>query len=1224
MNLSPKSTNSLILRIEAIAFVSIIAFFAFFYINSIDTPLEQLESPTEEINYIPEDDPSRARDNEGDTFSIVAYDPNTGEIGGAGCSCFSGTIDFLSDPIRDPSTGTLLGAIHTQAAYNGTNQAAARTRMEAGDTPQQIIDWLVANDPGSGSIGSRQYGIVGIDGGGTIRTAGFTGATNGNWAGDIQGVDATTGMHYSIQGNILDTSTGGSGRDDILDDMEAGFVNTTGSLADKLMAALQGAKRVGGDNRCTGSGISGRAAFIKVLLPGDPNDSSPSIDISLYPNIAWIEPIDELQCSYDAAYPPPTCRETVNTYPYTMDFEEYIWLKDNNNCGPANSTNSWIRTRHSTPTTNTGPSGANQGEMYMFVEADQGTNDSAQMTSPCFEIQTGQTTTMNFDYHMFGSSMGTLDLSVNDGGGWTSLWSLTGNQGNSWTNQQIDLSPYAGSTIRLRFNGTTSSGTTSDMALDNIVITAVPVFCDSEGNTSTNRGITNVTINTINNSDGPAKDVGYEDFTSISTDLEQGLSYDLNVSVNTDGNNTVFAKAWIDWNNNSDFTDPGEEYDLGSATNTGSGTTSLSPLSISVDGAATLGTKRLRISAKNGTAPTSCETGFDGEVEDYSINIIPPVVPVSCTTTISSFPYAESFESGLGVWLQAGGDDGNWIAQTGGTPSNGTGPSSASDGSTYLYIEASSNGTTGEIGQNATAILEGPCFELSAFSNVQFEFDYHTFGTAIGSIEVEGSVEEGVWFNLFTTPGVSSNTWVTETVDLSAYTDDMKIRFLGNTGTTFSSDLAIDNINVTGTPNGGCAGSAKIWDGSVWSGGTAPNATNTVTIDGNYDTAIHGDITGCTLNVNSGRTLTIRGGNFVQLNGNIVVDGTLIVEHEGSVVQTDANPMVINNGTINVQQTTPNLASRDFMILGSPMTGETRGSVWSSAFLVLNAITANFVPHPDVEAQFPGAENFADDNNNFWNIYGAGGSVNPGEGYLVRPQAGFGQPGGVFNYTYDDGTLNTGDITFNVGYNTPGPTSADNKNASPNALANPYPSAIFADDFINANAMIDEVFFWEHLTPPSPNLPGAGSMNFSMEDISMYNLSGGVGAGNPEVIATRPNGFIATGQGFGIKATAAGTATFTNAMRRTTGNNTLRNQSEKDRVWIQVVNAQYEMGGTALVAFNENATEAVDNGYDSRRLATIVSLYSHLPDGSEQLGIQTREAFGSGIKVPMGFSTQLE
>ncbi len=419
-----------------------------------------------------------------------------------------------------------------------------------------------------------------------------------------------------------------------------------------------------------------------------------------------------------------------------------------------------------------------------------------------------------------------------------------------------------------------------------------------------------------------------------------------------------------------------------------------------------------------------------------------------------------------------------------------------------------------------------------------------------------------------------------------------------------------------------CPGTTTFISGS-WNNGS-PSTTKAAIIYQDYDTAVNGSIDACTLRITEGQTVTVRAGDYLKIEGDINIDGTLIIEHEGSVVQTDANALVTNSGTINVLLDTPNLASRDFMILGSPMTGETRGSVWSSAFLVLDHNTLNFVPHPDVEIQFPGAENFADDNNDAWAAYGSGGSVDPGRGYLVRPQAGYGQPGGIFNYTYDDGTLNTGDVTFSVIYNTPGPTAADNKNASPNVLANPYPSSIYANDFINANAMIDEVFFWEHLTPPNTGLPGAGSMNFSMEDISMYNLSGGVGAGNPEVIATRPNGYISTGQGFGIKATASGTATFTNAMRRTTNNNTLRAENDKDRLWLNVENAQYEMGGSTLIAFNENATSGIDSGYDSRRLATVVSLYSHLEDGSRQLGIQTREAFESGMKVPVGFSSQLE
>ena len=412
-----------------------------------------------------------------------------------------------------------------------------------------------------------------------------------------------------------------------------------------------------------------------------------------------------------------------------------------------------------------------------------------------------------------------------------------------------------------------------------------------------------------------------------------------------------------------------------------------------------------------------------------------------------------------------------------------------------------------------------------------------------------------------------------------------------------------------------CLGVTKTWDGTVWSPAGIPDATTPVVLNGNYNTTANGNLTACTLSISNGATLTVNANDFIQIENDITVNGTLIVEHQGSVVQVNDAASVTNNGTINVNLTTPNLASRDFMVMGSPMTAETRNGVFNSAFLVLNHTTANFVPNAAVAAAFPAAENFADDNYDNWNPYS--GIINPAEGYIVRPQSGYGQPGGVFNMTYQLGTLNNGIVNFNVVYNT-------SKNDSPNVLANPYASAIFADDFINANSMIDEVYFWEHLTPPSPTLPGAGAMNFSMEDISMYNLLGGTPAASDPGTTTTPNGYIATGQGFGIKATAAGTAVFNNTMRRNTGNNTLRNPIEKDRIWLTVRNNQYEMQNTTLVGFTEASSEDFDNGYDSRRLATVVSLYSHLPDGGMELGIQGREAFNEDITIPMGFSTLID
>jgi len=93
--------------------------------------------------------------------------------------------------------------------------------------------------------------------------------------------------------------------------------------------------------------------------------------------------------------------------------------------------------------------------------------------------------------------------------------------------------------------------------------------------------------------------------------------------VNTSDNSKVFVFAWIDFNQDGDFNDIDETYDLGNIRDVVNGVTSISP-NITMPIRTVLGAIRMRISAKltNNSAPTSCETGFDGGVEDYTVNII--------------------------------------------------------------------------------------------------------------------------------------------------------------------------------------------------------------------------------------------------------------------------------------------------------------------------------------------------------------------------------------------------------------------------------------------------------------------------------------------------------------------------------------------------------------------------------------------------------------------------
>ncbi|MGH2575663.1 MAG: DUF1028 domain-containing protein [Ignavibacteria bacterium] len=210
-----------------------------------------------------------------DTFSICAVDPVTGQVGSAGASCIAGSL-ILSDvhPGR--------GVIHTQSYWHPQNQQYARYLMQQGYSPQQIIDSLVAHDAQK-SPTIRQYGIVDLIGGG--RSAAYTGINCFDWKGHL--LTPT----FAIAGNILLGPQ-------ILDSMRSRFLNTPGTLADKLMAALQGAKVIGADTRCLSRGTSSISAFIRV---GRPQDTTGTLYLDLNVNYTdpGHDPIDSLQVLYN-------------------------------------------------------------------------------------------------------------------------------------------------------------------------------------------------------------------------------------------------------------------------------------------------------------------------------------------------------------------------------------------------------------------------------------------------------------------------------------------------------------------------------------------------------------------------------------------------------------------------------------------------------------------------------------------------------------------------------------------------------------------------------------------------------------------------------------------------------------------------------------------------------------------------------------------------------------
>jgi len=157
------------------------------------------------------------------TFSIVGFDPATGDLGVAVASRFFGVGTVV------PYAAAGVGAIATQSLANTSYGPRGLELLRAGNDAQGVLDRLLADDP---QRDDRQVGIV--DASGNAVT--FTGAGCLTWAG------GRTGTNYSAQGNIL----AGPG---VVDAMARAFEGTEGDLATRLTAALAAGQAAGGDAR---------------------------------------------------------------------------------------------------------------------------------------------------------------------------------------------------------------------------------------------------------------------------------------------------------------------------------------------------------------------------------------------------------------------------------------------------------------------------------------------------------------------------------------------------------------------------------------------------------------------------------------------------------------------------------------------------------------------------------------------------------------------------------------------------------------------------------------------------------------------------------------------------------------------------------------------------------------------------------------------------------------
>ncbi len=253
-----------------------------------------------------------------------------------------------------------------------------------------------------------------------------------------------------------------------------------------------------------------------------------------------------------------------------------------------------------------------------------------------------------------------------------------------------------------------------------------------------------------------------------------------------------------------------------------------------------------------------------------------------------------------------------------------------------------------------------------------------------------------------------------------------------------------------------------------------------------------------------------------------------------------------------------------------------------------------------------------------WANINKNSTMTPGKGYIIRgPQ------------TYSLTLRQTFTGSF-IGVPNNGTISTPITSSKYNLIGNPYPSAINADLFLSntSNSITVEgtIYLWTHNTPVT-------NLQYNSNDYAVYNYLGGTGtisAPSNGFNTNIPNGKIASGASFFIKGiNTGGTATFLNSMRVSNNNdqffknNSITNNTileEKNRIWIGVSDAQ---GGykQLLLGYSSAATLGLDRGYDGALFAkTPVCLYTL--SGITPLSIQGRPMpFQDSDKVSVGFHT---
>jgi len=327
------------------------------------------------------------------------------------------------------------------------------------------------------------------------------------------------------------------------------------------------------------------------------------------------------------------------------------------------------------------------------------------------------------------------DLSMENPTSWS--WTFEGGTPATSTAQNPVVTYTTVGTFDVTLVATNAQGSDIETKLDYISVSEKP-YCASQGNTFSMEWIAGVQVGTMDNASGAA---GYTDFTSITCDLQGGSTVNVVLTPGFSSYTyTEYWKIWIDYNDDHDFEDAGEEVFSGYGSSVVSGSFTVAS---GIDKVT-----RMRVSMKYAGYPTPCETFTYGEVEDYTANVTSGGCPVPVAdfsadnTTITegdsvNFTDLSTNNPDTWAWTFAGGTPGTSTQQnptvtyyTAGTytvtltASNSCG----SDTETkvgYITVEPPCQPTVADFSASATTIYEGDSVNFTDLStNNPYAWDW--------------------------------------------------------------------------------------------------------------------------------------------------------------------------------------------------------------------------------------------------------------------------------------------------------------------------------------------------------------------------------------------------------------------------------------------------------------------------------------------------------------------